>query len=136
MARETTVIRQSGAILLHQIKSGTELLLKKKKKNPAHWIFPKGHIEPGETAEAAAARELLEEAGVEGCVTRPLGTCLFARNGKSYSVTYFLLQYVSTPSAGEAGREPTWYPVETAMELLSFPEIAAELNAAVSFFKR
>jgi 8-oxo-dGTP diphosphatase len=29
------------------------------------WSLPGGHIEPGETAKAAAAREVLEETGVE-----------------------------------------------------------------------
>jgi diadenosine hexaphosphate hydrolase (ATP-forming) len=29
------------------------------------WVFPKGHIEEGETSEAAALREVEEEAGVD-----------------------------------------------------------------------
>ena len=29
------------------------------------WSLPGGHIEPGETAKAAAAREVLEEAGID-----------------------------------------------------------------------
>ena len=29
-----------------------------------HWGFPKGHIEPGETPEAAALREIAEETGI------------------------------------------------------------------------
>ena len=36
-----------------------------REEDPA-WIFPKGHIEPGETARATALRETLEEAGVQG----------------------------------------------------------------------
>lgn len=30
----------------------------------SHWDFPKGHMEPGETAEVTARRELHEETGI------------------------------------------------------------------------
>lgn len=35
-----------------------------KNKRSAHWGFPKGHIEPGETKKETAIREVLEETGV------------------------------------------------------------------------
>ncbi len=38
------------------------------------WVLPKGTLEPNETARAAAKREAVEEAGIEGALdTRPLG---------------------------------------------------------------
>ncbi len=37
------------------------------------WSFPKGVVEPGETADAAALRELREEAGLEGRVVGVVG---------------------------------------------------------------
>ncbi|MGI9092411.1 MAG: NUDIX hydrolase [Mycobacteriales bacterium] len=37
------------------------------------WSLPKGHIEPGETAEQAAIREVREETGITGSVLEPLG---------------------------------------------------------------
>ena len=33
-------------------------------KNSQSWLFPKGHIEPGETDEEAAIREIAEETGL------------------------------------------------------------------------
>lgn len=38
------------------------------------WSLPKGHIEPGETPEQTAVREVAEETGIDGQVVRPLGT--------------------------------------------------------------
>ncbi len=35
-----------------------------------NWGFPKGHVEVGEAAEAAAVREVGEEAGLSGLVVR------------------------------------------------------------------
>lgn len=41
------------------------------------WSLPKGHIEPGETPEQAAVREIQEETGILGEVLAPLGTIDF-----------------------------------------------------------
>lgn len=38
------------------------------------WSFPKGKVDPGETEEAAALREVLEETGVEARLGDELGT--------------------------------------------------------------
>lgn len=46
------VFDERGRILL--LRKADELI----------WTFPKGHIEPGETAEQAAAREIEEESGL------------------------------------------------------------------------
>jgi 8-oxo-dGTP pyrophosphatase MutT (NUDIX family) len=37
------------------------------------WSLPKGHIEPGETAEQTAVREVAEETGIRGSVLAALG---------------------------------------------------------------
>ena len=41
------------------------------------WSLPKGHVEAGETNEAAAIREVAEETGITGRVLAPLGTIDF-----------------------------------------------------------
>jgi 8-oxo-dGTP pyrophosphatase MutT (NUDIX family) len=51
--------RSAGIILVNR---GKYLLLR---YGAGHWDFPKGNIEPGETPEQAALRELKEETGIE-----------------------------------------------------------------------
>jgi 8-oxo-dGTP pyrophosphatase MutT (NUDIX family) len=41
------------------------------------WSLPKGHLVDGETAVAAAIREVMEETGITGRVVAPLGTIDF-----------------------------------------------------------
>jgi predicted NUDIX family NTP pyrophosphohydrolase len=62
--------RQSAGVLLYRRRDGTaEVLLVHpggplwSKKDEGAWSIPKGEFEPGESAEQAAVRELLEETG-------------------------------------------------------------------------
>lgn len=59
IVREPTA---GGIIYRHNQKNEVEILLIQDAKN--RWTIPKGHIEENETAEAAARREIAEEAGL------------------------------------------------------------------------
>lgn len=52
-----------GAIVCRKVKGEPRFLVIKNNRS-AHWSFPKGHIEPGETWEETAKREVLEETGL------------------------------------------------------------------------
>ena len=54
----------AGGVIYRRNKSGeVEILLIQDAKN--RWTIPKGHIEPGETAQQTAKREIGEEAGLK-----------------------------------------------------------------------
>jgi len=42
------------------------------------WSLPKGHVEPGETTEQAAVREVAEETGISGRITARLGSLAYS----------------------------------------------------------
>jgi hypothetical protein len=52
-----------GAVVFRDIKGEIRYLLIKNRRS-AHWGFPKGHIEMGETPQQTAMREVLEETGI------------------------------------------------------------------------
>ncbi len=60
------------------------------------WSLPKGHIEPGESAEQAAIREVAEETGITGRIVGRLGTIdfWFMADGRRVhkTVHHFLLR--------------------------------------------
>ena len=62
---EPVIERQSGAIPF-SVVDGTPTFLLVTSRRSGRWIFPKGKVPEGLTAAQSAAREALEEAGVEG----------------------------------------------------------------------
>lgn len=89
--------------------------------------LPKGHIEPGETPEQAAAREVAEEGGVQARLVSELGDVSyeFRRGGRTIGkqVRFFLFHYVSgDPALHDHEIERAWWmPLERAVLELTYP---------------
>lgn len=62
-----------GGVVVRTETNGELRVLLVRSKDGAHWVLPKGRIEPGETARQAAIREVREESGVVGEVVGELG---------------------------------------------------------------
>ena len=56
--------KSCGAVDNRKYHGNIELLLIKHVVG-GHWSFPKGHVEPGETEEQTALREIKEETGID-----------------------------------------------------------------------
>ena len=94
-------------------------MLVRSRKDPTLWIFPKGHVEPGETAEAAALRGTYEEGGVEGELIAPLGELEFQSGRELVRVQYFLIRPITEMPSPE-GRDKRWFTLDEARRRLSF----------------
>ena len=111
-------VAQAGAIAFKIIDGAPHILIVRAKKTPQDWIFPKGHVEAGETAEVAAERELAEEAGVRGKSMGPIGELQFRSGHEDVHVAYYLCAFVAEVLRKEK-REIRWCEYDEALSLLS-----------------
>jgi len=92
------------------------------------WALPKGHVDPGETPEQTAVREVREETGVTGRVVAPLPGVeyWFVEKGVHRvhkQVDYFLLTYVGGDASDFDSREVSgaeWFSWDEGISRLSF----------------
>jgi 8-oxo-dGTP pyrophosphatase MutT (NUDIX family) len=117
--RERGALTHAGGVVM-SVRAGHPTFLLVRASRPPHpWVLPKGHIEPGETPEQTAHREVLEEAGVDADVVAPVGDVSFALNGQPLRIRYFLMHARGTKRALE-DREICWCSPADAERLLEF----------------
>ena len=129
-------VAQAGGIVFRKEDDRLRVLLVRSKKDPAIWVFPKGHVEQGETAAATAIREVWEEGGVEGELDGPVGAPLEFQSGhEPVSVQYFLIR-ARTERASPEGRDKQWLPVDDALKTLAFENAREKLLEAHAIWTR
>ena len=127
--------RAAGAVIFRRSDRGIRLLLLRAYKN---WDFPKGMVEPGEDALAAARREVEEETGLAD-VDYPFGdefkdTVPYAGNKIArYYLAETDAEKIELPVSPELGRpehdEYRWVSFDEAEDLLP-PRLAVVLEWA------
>lgn len=117
----------SAGVVVTRIREGrTELLLLRaaRRNDAAHWVFPKGHVEAGESQLDAALRELREEAGVSLESASPLGVTRHRFEGREGPVEKTVHWFVAAtgaevaPTPGTGFAEARWCSLEEAQQLL------------------
>jgi 8-oxo-dGTP pyrophosphatase MutT (NUDIX family) len=113
-------LTHAGAVVFRE-RDNEILYLVVSSSDGANWVLPKGHIDPGETPEIAALRELAEEAGVLGAMVERLSVREFEKGGKSVALQYFLMREDGSTATKEK-RIVRWENEGTAFQLLSFED--------------
>ena len=93
------------------------------------WVLPKGHIEPGETPEAAAVREVEEEAGVRARIVGSAGESEYVANGRRVLTIFFLMRYQGE-AAGAEDRGRAWHRYDDVLHVLPFENLRRVLMQA------
>lgn len=113
--------RQSSVIPYRIGQAGIEVLMVSSSKKK-HWVVPKGIHDPGKTAQASAANEALEEAGVVGEVSpTEIGRYSYGKWDATCTVTVYPMKVtreLPEQQWEERHRGRKWLPVDAAAELV------------------
>jgi 8-oxo-dGTP pyrophosphatase MutT (NUDIX family) len=121
----------AGAIILREVDGELKVALAQRKRKTKTWVIPKGHVEPGETIEQAALREIYEEAGLHDVqLIKYLGSLLreSTKNGDCIQKTiHYYLAYAldgknPLPPTDKGFTEPGWFTPRQAIKLLPYKE--------------
>jgi len=136
--------RSAGAICYRRTRRGIQYLLLSTvhvKPGRTRWEFPKGKVEPGETNEEAARREVLEETGIEAETFTPG----FLRENRyrfrvadeliDKTVIYYVTAVsLETPARiSEESKALRWVRFQAARKMLSIRSLQDLLDEAHAF---
>jgi 8-oxo-dGTP diphosphatase len=111
-------IRAAGGLV---VRDGQILVVHRPRYSD--WSLPKGKLDPGETWEEAAVREVEEEAGVRCRLVRELPDVTYEHKGRPKRVRYWLMELTVDPPGFEPNDEVDevrWVSPADAFELLSY----------------
>lgn len=117
MSENVETIRYTADVVVTTTDGYVLLIERGWDPHKGQWALPGGHVDPGETSRAAAARELAEEAGVYAAPEELTQIGVFDRPGRDPRGRYVTVAYQLTVIPGtivEAGDDATnaqWWPL-------------------------
>jgi 8-oxo-dGTP pyrophosphatase MutT (NUDIX family) len=98
------------------------------------WSLPKGKLDPGETEEAAALREVEEETGLRCRIVRFVQTVRYAdRRGRPKTVAYWLMEPVDGElRADHEIDDVRWARAADVASVLTYPRDVEVVEASLA----
>ena len=131
--------RSCGAVVFHEIGGVVRYLLIKNKRS-AHWSFPKGHVEKGESDEQAAKREVKEETGIDIKIIDGFkAKSEYSIQRKIEKVVYIYAATCDNPKTSiqeEEIEDYLWLDFSKAMKNLRFENDKSILHRVNEFLKK
>jgi 8-oxo-dGTP diphosphatase len=117
MAR--TPVLAAGGIVMRRSEAPLIAVVRLRKRND--WVLPKGKLNDGETARAAAEREVLEETGHEVTIHEFVGTLVYETNGRSKIVHFWRMEAEAeaTHELMDDVKAVAWLPLDEAIARLT-----------------
>jgi 8-oxo-dGTP pyrophosphatase MutT (NUDIX family) len=118
----TETVRAAGGLVRRRGEDGTTEILVVHRPAYDDWSFPKGKLEPGESEEDAAVREVEEETGLRCRCERELATTRYRdARGRAKTVRYWLMTPVDGAlAAANEIDEARFVTLSEAVELLTY----------------
>ena len=140
MVQRTAV--SAGAIILRESAGELKLALAHHKNSTKEWVLPKGHVDPGESLEQAALREIHEETGLARVqLIKHLGTIMRQSIKSSGDVEdktiHYFLAYALDNDQSQTPLDPRftgvgWFSPLQAIELIPYEQDRAFLQEHLS----
>ncbi|MEM4637784.1 MAG: NUDIX domain-containing protein [Candidatus Woesearchaeota archaeon] len=131
--------KSCGAVVYKKDSEIKYLLVKQLKKYGHHWGFPKGKVEPGETEEETAIREVFEETGIKIIILPGFYEYIdyLTINGTEKKVIFFVGKATNNKIIMDKREieEAEWFTFDEAMEKITFNNSKEILIKAEDFIK-
>jgi 8-oxo-dGTP diphosphatase len=116
------IIKLAGCII--QDNHGHVLLLHRNKPNRVQWETPGGKLNPDESPQAAAIREVREEIGLTPKIIKLIGQKDFIEDDRRFSYYWFIAKIDQDPVIQESSFDQIKYFSWTQMRAI-FPQLSA-----------